>query len=139
MTDVEFWARIREHPDLDYQGLDATMLDENGISAGRLIVWNDKTKVRWGITPRAVLDGSWEDMRSVLEGTREPNLMKGYSRIMDYWSRVANWNRSKHAELRDRHRGNYSLPEGKYAIPQDDRLLPGGGACPLPEGTDGAP
>ena len=33
----------------------------------------------------------------------------GVTRIVGYFSRVSNWNKSKLAELRDRHRGNYSL------------------------------
>jgi ribonucleoside-triphosphate reductase len=31
------------------------------------------------------------------------------TRIVGYYSRVNNWNKSKHGELKDRHRGNYSL------------------------------
>lgn len=33
----------------------------------------------------------------------------GMTRIVGYFSRISNWNRSKLGELRDRHRGNYSL------------------------------
>lgn len=33
----------------------------------------------------------------------------GVTRIVGYYSRINNWNKSKIAELRDRHRGNYSL------------------------------
>ena len=33
----------------------------------------------------------------------------GMTRIVGYFSRITNWNRSKLGELRDRHRGNYSL------------------------------
>jgi ribonucleoside-triphosphate reductase len=31
------------------------------------------------------------------------------TRIVGYFSRVANWNKSKLGELKDRHRGNYSV------------------------------
>jgi ribonucleoside-triphosphate reductase (formate) len=31
------------------------------------------------------------------------------TRIVGYYSRVSNWNKSKHGELKDRHRGDYSL------------------------------
>jgi len=33
----------------------------------------------------------------------------GVTRIVGYFSRVANWNKSKLGELKDRHRGNYSV------------------------------
>jgi ribonucleoside-triphosphate reductase len=33
----------------------------------------------------------------------------GITRIVGYFSRISNWNKSKLGELRDRHRGNYSL------------------------------
>ena len=33
----------------------------------------------------------------------------GMTRIVGYFSRISNWNNSKLAELRDRHRGNYSV------------------------------
>jgi ribonucleoside-triphosphate reductase len=33
----------------------------------------------------------------------------GITRIVGYFSRIANWNKSKLGELRDRHRGNYAV------------------------------
>lgn len=33
----------------------------------------------------------------------------GVTRIVGYYSRVTNWNRSKIGELRDRHKGNYGV------------------------------
>ena len=33
----------------------------------------------------------------------------GVTRIVGYYSRISNWNKSKLGELRDRHRGNYSV------------------------------
>jgi len=35
--------------------------------------------------------------------------VSGITRIVGYFSRIDNWNKSKLGELRDRHRGNYSL------------------------------
>ena len=39
----------------------------------------------------------------------------GITRIVGYFSRINNWNKSKLGELRDRHRGNYSV--SKVATP----------------------
>lgn len=33
------------------------------------------------------------------------------SRVVGYFSRIDNWNKSKKGELKDRQKGNYSLPE----------------------------
>ena len=35
--------------------------------------------------------------------------VSGITRIVGYYSRIANWNKSKLGELKDRHRGNYSV------------------------------
>ena len=37
----------------------------------------------------------------------------GITRIVGYFSRINNWNKSKLAELRDRHRGDYMVPRGE--------------------------
>ncbi|MEM0475385.1 MAG: anaerobic ribonucleoside-triphosphate reductase [Candidatus Norongarragalinales archaeon] len=34
----------------------------------------------------------------------------GISRVVGYFSRINNWNKSKLAEFRDRQRGNYAVP-----------------------------
>ena len=47
----------------------------------------------------------------MLTGKREAHVMIHLTRIVGYFSRVQNWNRSKLAELRDRHRGDYAPPE----------------------------
>jgi hypothetical protein len=52
-------------------------------------------------------DYTAEDLLAVLQGTREPVVMRHYTRIVGYYSELANWNRSKLAELRDRRQGQY--------------------------------
>jgi len=39
--------------------------------------------------------------------TGENEILRGYTRIVGYYSRVGNWNKSKLAELKDRSKGNY--------------------------------
>ncbi len=58
-------------------------------------------------------------VKSVLEGNRnviieaiesgEFNKVYGVTRIVGYYSRTSNWNKSKLGELKDRHKGNYSV------------------------------
>lgn len=42
----------------------------------------------------------------------------GLTRIVGYFSRITNWNKSKIGELRDRHAGHYALPTPQPPTPQ---------------------
>jgi ribonucleoside-triphosphate reductase len=44
-------------------------------------------------------------------GACESPEVYGLTRIVGYFSRITNWNKSKIGELRDRHAGNYVLPK----------------------------
>jgi hypothetical protein len=52
-----------------------------------------------------------QEMEDILTGKREPQVLIHRARIVGYYSRVDNWNLSKMAELRDRWKGKYKLPE----------------------------
>jgi len=54
-------------------------------------------------------ENDYAALREVLDGKREPNIMKHFTRIIGYFSRVSNWNPSKVAELADRQKGDYSI------------------------------
>ena len=43
--------------------------------------------------------------------TGELTILFGITRIVGYYSRVSNWNKSKIGELNDRHFGNYSIAQ----------------------------
>ena len=58
-----------------------------------------------------IRDHSWANIGPFLRGERPAAMMKQFTRIVGYYSRIANWNRSKLAELKDRQAGNYALPE----------------------------
>ena len=40
----------------------------------------------------------------------------GISRVVGYFSRINNWNKSKTAEFKDRQKGNYSVPQSAKAV-----------------------
>ncbi|MFC1546530.1 anaerobic ribonucleoside-triphosphate reductase [bacterium] len=40
---------------------------------------------------------------------REPVIIDGITRIVGYFSKVSNWNKSKLGELNDRRKGNYDI------------------------------
>ncbi|MGR3318455.1 MAG: hypothetical protein ACUZ8O_08230 [Candidatus Anammoxibacter sp.] len=46
---------------------------------------------------------------NVIKGERSSIILNGVTRIVGYFSRVNNWNRSKIGELRDRRAGEYSV------------------------------
>ena len=45
----------------------------------------------------------------VIMGERSPIILNGITRIVGYFSRVNNWNKSKIGELRDRRKGEYGV------------------------------
>jgi len=58
--------------------------------------------------------------KEVKHGPRCPHCgsenVYGISRVVGYFSRIDNWNKSKTAELRDRQRGNYAVPTNAKAV-----------------------
>ena len=76
----------------------------------------------------AVEAHDWETLRAVLLGLRHARELVHVSRIVGYFSRIENWNRSKIAELRARHRGNYTV----QAVPE-----PGPEPEPKPQANAG--
>jgi hypothetical protein len=53
---------------------------------------------------------------AVLEGRMDPKRIQHITRIVGYFSRVASWNRSKVAELRDRRKNPHVVPIGDYQL-----------------------
>lgn len=62
-----------------------------------------------------------QEFIAVLQNDRAPIVLNGVTRIVGYYSRVTNWNKSKVGELRDRAKGSYGLT-GQSPLFQDDRL-----------------
>lgn len=58
-------------------------------------------------------DGSVEFLK-VMRGDRQSIVLEGVTRIVGYYSRVNNWNKSKIGELRDRGDGRYGVSNSLY-------------------------
>jgi hypothetical protein len=56
----------------------------------------------------------------VINCDRGPIVLNGITRIVGYYSRVNNWNKSKIGELRDRKSKNYAL-SGQHAVHEEAR------------------
>ena len=62
-----------------------------------------------------------QEFVNVIQNDRASIVLNGITRIVGYYSRVNNWNKSKVGELRDRAKGSYGLT-GQNQLFQDDRL-----------------
>jgi hypothetical protein len=98
LTAKEFWECIHEHPDLEWLG----------VKDGHVYV-NRVGCLKWQLTPSAIRENTWECLEDILMGRTDPVRMKHVSRVIGYYSNIANWNRSKLAELDGRRAGNYAF------------------------------
>jgi len=57
----------------------------------------------------------------LINGDRNGTVLHGITRIVGYYARMGNWNKSKIGELRDRKQLNYMITE-KIAVFDDERL-----------------
>lgn len=101
MNPVDFYNNIVAHRDLHVAGGDE--------DRGEVFVRHGPSGFVRAFPVSEVLAHRWEDLEAVLTGRRDARLMMHLTRIVGYYSRVDNWNRSKLAELRDRHAGNYAV------------------------------
>ena len=94
---MEFDERIAAHPDLEIDG------EENGV----LKVLNHDSKSAFNVPLKTIMQTPARDLVKALdEGVFEGRVF-GVSRIVGYYSRINNWNKSKVSELQARSKGNY--------------------------------
>lgn len=105
MEMTRFFERIEAHADLEGVGIDSECQDRKpGV-----IIRNAKTGLMTRLPVEAVEAADWEILEQVLVGAREPQVLQHMTRVVGYFSRVENWNKSKVGELKDRQKGNYSI------------------------------
>ena len=101
MTNETFESRINSHPQLVF-------FKEK---AGDKYYVQNYREDRFEVPEADIEEEQWTHLEAVLVGRRQPKSMQQYTRVIGYYSNLRNWNASKLAELKDRHNGNYSLPE----------------------------
>lgn len=74
----------------------------------QLIIRNNNTKKKLQITKSEIVGYDFENVLNVING-REPVILDGITRIVGYFSKTSNWNKSKIGELEDRRKGNYKI------------------------------
>ena len=107
MTGREFFDKVAAHDKLEWLGV------SEPVSGDEALVCHTETGVKHAVTVSSILSHTWKELEAVLTGKREARIMVHLTRIVGYYSRVQNWNRSKLAELDDRHKGIYGIPEGQ--------------------------
>ena len=105
MEMTQFFDRVEQHPDLQGIGIDSGC-DER--SPGVIVKFN-KNDLITRIPAAAIEAAEWDILEEVLTGKREPQVLQHMTRVVGYFSRVENWNKSKVGELKDRQKGNYSI------------------------------
>ena len=97
-----------------------------------VVIQDARSGVKRAIKFRSVAECEWEDLLALIQGRRNNVVMIHMSRVVGYYGQIQNWNRSKVAELRDRQKGNYSVPDRtpdlKADLPREviDALAKGG-------------
>lgn len=97
----QFIENVESHEDLEGVGIDL----ENRI----LVVRHKPSDLTTSIPAGAVDDIDWDTLLDVFTGKREPQALRHMTRVVGYYSRTENWNKSKIGELRDRRKGEYSI------------------------------
>ena len=114
MNPTDFLINVTAHPELTgIGGQNADPFDRPSPD-DMVFVRHEPTDHTFGLTIAEIKEHAWLDIEAVLTRKRPAKVMVHMARIVGYYSRVTNWNRGKLAELRDRHLGNYALPEGQY-------------------------
>ncbi len=73
------------------------------------LIRNNTTEVEYTALKGAILGNNEAVVFDILEGKREPRILRHVSRIVGYFSQIGNWNKSKLGELRARRAGNYAI------------------------------
>ena len=72
------------------------------------IIINTTINKKYMVKKDKLINIDWKNMKEVLEG-RETIVIDGITRIVGYFSKISNWNKSKIGELMDRRKGNYLI------------------------------
>lgn len=100
----EFFNQVEAHQELRGVAIDK---DESGC--GRFAIEHTSSGLVTIIPAGAVEQADWSVLEDVLTCKREPQVLYHMTRVVGYYSRVENWNKSKIGELADRHKGDYAV------------------------------
>jgi hypothetical protein len=102
-----FYSNIQSHDTLDWLGAKQGATPAEDVA----IILNTRFHTKFAVSIPELKEMPWDQLEAVLLHQRDPKVMTHVTRIVGYYSQLQNWNASKLAELDDRHRGIYSVPE----------------------------
>ncbi len=106
MKPADFFARVEAADALEGLGIDSKDPD-----APAFVVKHGPSGLTTRIPVQVLEEVDWDVLEAILTGRREPLALQHMTRVVGYYSRVENWNKSKIGELKDRQRGNYSVSD----------------------------
>lgn len=101
---ASYSLRDEQHDFLEIDGdIEGDSPEEHSIK-----IINHRAECAYSISIDAVIR---QDLGYVIDSLETGNTTRlyGITRIVGYYSRVSNWNKSKISELHDRHTGSYSV------------------------------
>ena len=102
---VDFFDKIEAH-----EALKGVSIEEcNDGCDGKLAVEHCLSKVVTVVPSGAIEKADWGVLEEIFTCKRDPQVLYHMTRVVGYYSRVENWNKSKLGELRDRQAGNYAV------------------------------
>ena len=107
MDGHKFYDKIAAHEHLEWLAakMGATPDDDE------VFVCHLKTGAKLAIAVSDILQTECDELEAILLERRPARVLVHLTRIVGYFSQTQNWNRSKIAELNDRRKGAYVLPE----------------------------
>ena len=106
MNGRDFFDGVAAHDELNWLG---AKTNDDGVDC--VYVAHKRLGSKTEIPIAEVIASAAQDLIDVLLGRRDAKVMRHVTRIVGYYSELQNWNGSKLAELADRHKGEYGLPE----------------------------
>ena len=101
-----------EHVERDeaLQGVDVIMGDQPDLD--RVILQDIHTGQKVSVPAGTIARHDWDALRRVALGEADSQPLYHVTRIVGYFSRIENWNKSKLGELADRRQGDYRVAPG---------------------------
>ncbi len=99
-----FFDNVEAHEDLTGLGI-----DRPDDKTPCVLIKHNPSNMVTRLPVAALKEAGWDMIEEVLTCKREPQALQHMTRVVGYYSRVENWNKSKIGELKDRHKGNYSV------------------------------
>lgn len=101
----EFGSKLESSNDLE--GIGMQFNDDESLK--NVIIKHKPTNLEIKLSIDAINGADWDTLYDVMSGKREPSVLQHMTRVVGYYSKIANWNPSKIGELKDRQKGTYEL------------------------------